>query len=138
VTVDCDVLEADGGTRTASVTAGFIAIALALDKLQKSGKLAKPPLRDRVAAISVGHVDGELALDLCYAEDSAARVDLNVVGTGRGGIVEIQGTAEGEALPRADLDRMIDLGLEGVATLVELQNRVLADAGVELARLMPD
>ena len=138
VTVDCDVLEADGGTRTASVTAGFIAIALALDKLQKSGKLAKPPLRDRVAAISVGHVDGELALDLCYVEDSAARVDLNVVGTGRGGIVEIQGTAEGEALPRADLDRMIDLGLEGVATLVELQNRVLADAGVELARLMPD
>jgi len=138
VTVDCDVLEADGGTRTASITAGFIAIALALDKLQKSGKLAKPPLRDRVAAISAGHVDGELALDLCYVEDSAARVDLNVVGTGRGGIVEIQGTAEGEALPRADLDRMIDLGLEGVATLVELQNRVLADAGVELARLMPD
>jgi len=138
VTVDCDVLEADGGTRTASITAGFIAIALALDKLQKSGKLAKPPLRDRVAAISVGHVDGEFALDLCYAEDSVARVDLNVVGTGRGGIVEIQGTAEGEALPRPDLDRMIDLGLEGVAALVELQNQVLAGAGVDLARLMPE
>jgi len=138
VTIDCDVLEADGGTRTASITAGFMALALALDKLQKNGKLAKPPIRDRVAAISVGHVDGEFALDLCYAEDSVARVDLNVVGTGRGGMVEIQGTAEGEALPRADLDRMIDLGLEGVATLVELQNQVLAGAGVELARLMPD
>jgi ribonuclease PH len=136
VTVDCDVLEADGGTRTASITAGFIALALALDKLRLAGKLAKPPLRDRVAAVSVGHVDGELALDLCYAEDSIARVDLNVVATGRGGIVEIQGTAEGEALPRPELDKMVDLALEGVTALVELEERVLSDAGVELDKLM--
>jgi ribonuclease PH len=137
VTIDCDVLEADGGTRTASVTAGFIALALALDHLRRAGRLKHAPLRDRVAAVSVGHVDGELALDLCYAEDSIARVDLNVVGTGRGGIVEIQGTAEGEALPRPELDRMVDLALEGVKSLVAVEGRVLADAGVELGRLMP-
>jgi ribonuclease PH len=137
VVIDCDVLEADGGTRTASITAGFIALAIALDKLQKDGKLKKPPLRDRVAAVSVGHVDGELALDLCYAEDSIARVDLNVVGTGRGGIVEVQGTAEGEAIPRETLDRMLDLALAGVLDLVSLQDRVLAGAGVDLSKLMP-
>lgn len=136
VVVDCDVLEADGGTRTASVTAGFIALALALEKLRASGRLARPVLRDRVAAVSVGHVQGELALDLCYAEDSIARVDLNVVATGRGGIVEIQGTAEGEAVPREEIDRMVDLALVGIIDLVALQERVLANAGVELARLM--
>lgn len=137
VVIDCDVLEADGGTRTASITAGFIALAIALDKLQKDGKLKKPPLRDRVAAVSVGHVEGELALDLCYAEDSIARVDLNVVGTGRGGIVEVQGTAEGEAIPREELDRMMDLALSGVADLVALEERVLAGAGVDLSKLVP-
>jgi ribonuclease PH len=135
VALDCDVLEADGGTRTASVTAGFIALALALDKLRVAGKLARPVLRDQVAAVSVGHVDGEFALDLAYAEDSVARVDLNVVATGRGGIVEIQGTAEGEAVPRADIDRMVDLGLRGVADLVLLQARVLSGAGVDLEKL---
>jgi ribonuclease PH len=138
IAIDCDVLEADGGTRTASVTAGFIALALALDKLRLAGRLAKPVLRDRVAAVSVGHVEDELALDLCYLEDSAARVDLNVVATGRGGIVEIQGTAEGEAVPRSDIDRMVDLALEGVAELVRIQERVIAGAGVELKRLMLD
>jgi ribonuclease PH len=137
VVIDCDVLEADGGTRTASVTAGFIALALAIEKLRVAGRLARPVLRDCVAAVSVGHVDGEFALDLCYAEDSNARVDLNVVATGRGGIVEIQGTAEGEAVPRSDIDRMVDLALTGVEKLVELQKRTLAAAGVELSRLMP-
>ncbi|HEY3495369.1 MAG TPA: ribonuclease PH [Polyangiaceae bacterium] len=137
VVIDCDVLEADGGTRTASVTAGFIALALAVDKLRAAGRLAKPVLRDCVAAVSVGLVDGEYALDLCYAEDSNARVDLNVVATGRGGIVEIQGTAEGEAVPRSDIDKMVDLALLGVETLVDLQKRTLAGAGVELGRLMP-
>jgi ribonuclease PH len=136
VAIDCDVLEADGGTRTASVTAGFIALALALDKLRLAGRLAKPVLRDRVAAVSVGHVDDAFALDLCYAEDSVARVDLNVVATGRAGIVEIQGTAEGEAVPRSDIDRMVDLALEGIAELVRIQERVIAGAGVELQRLM--
>jgi ribonuclease PH len=135
VAIDCDVLEADGGTRTASVTAGFIALALALDKLRLAGKLAKPVLRDQVAAVSVGHVDGELALDLAYAEDSIARVDLNVVATGRGGIVEVQGTAEGEAVPREELDKMVDLALRGVADLVKLQVRVLANAGVDLGKI---
>jgi ribonuclease PH len=138
VVIDCDVLEADGGTRTASVTAGFIALALAVDKLRAAGRLARPVLRDCVAAVSVGHVDGEFALDLCYAEDSNARVDLNVVATGRGGIVEVQGTAEGEAVPRADIDRMVDLALAGIERLVELQKRTLSAAGVELSRLMPD
>jgi ribonuclease PH len=112
-------------------------MTLALDRLKQRGVLKAAPIRDQIAAISVGHVDGELALDLCYAEDSIARVDLNVVGTGRGGIVEIQGTAEGEALPRPELDRMVDLALEGVKSLVAVEDRVLADAGVELGRLMP-
>jgi len=138
IAIDCDVLEADGGTRTASVTAGFIALALALDKLRQAGRLAHPVLRDRVAAVSVGHVDGDLSLDLCYAEDSQARVDLNVVATGRGGIVEIQGTAEGEAVPRESIDRMVDLALAGIHELVAIQERVIADAGVELKRLIRD
>jgi ribonuclease PH len=138
IAIDCDVLEADGGTRTASVTAGFIALALARAKLRQTGRVARPVLRDSIAAVSVGHVDDELALDLCYAEDSAARVDLNLVATGRGGIVEIQGTAEGEAVPREELDRMVDLGLTGIAELIELQGRVLTGAGVELKRLMCD
>ncbi|HVJ19083.1 MAG TPA: ribonuclease PH [Polyangiaceae bacterium] len=136
VTIDCDVLEADGGTRTASVSGGFVALALAVDKLTTLGKLKGPVIRDQVAAVSVGHVDGELALDLCYAEDSKARVDLNVVATGRGDIVEIQGTAEGEAVPRTEIDRMVDLALLGIAELAELQRRTLQGAGVDLARLM--
>jgi ribonuclease PH len=136
VTIDCDVLEADGGTRTASVSGGFVALALAVDKLMTAGKLKGPVIRDQVAAISVGHVEGELALDLCYAEDSKARVDLNVVATGRGDIVEIQGTAEGEAVPRSEIDRMVDLALLGVSELVELQRSALSGAGVDLARLL--
>ncbi len=114
VAIDCDVLEADGGTRTASITGGFIALALALERLRVLGVLGKPVLRDQIAAVSVGHVDDEIVLDLCYAEDSTARVDLNVVATARGAMVEIQGTAEGEAISRPDMDRMIDLALDGV------------------------
>ncbi|HEY4106885.1 MAG TPA: ribonuclease PH, partial [Polyangiaceae bacterium] len=121
--IDCDVLEADGGTRTASVTSGFIALALACDKLTRSGRLRKPVLRDQVAAVSAGHVAGEFALDLCYAEDSTARVDLNVAATARGAIVEVQGTAEGEAVPRVDIDAMIDLALAGIAELCVVQRR---------------
>jgi ribonuclease PH len=136
VMIDCDVLEADGGTRTASITGGWIALALAFDKLWTKGLLEKPVLRDQVAAVSVGHVDGEYALDLCYAEDSTARVDLNVVATARGGIVEIQGTAEGEAVPRKDVDAMVDLALEGIADLTVMQTQALAEAGVDPARLI--
>jgi ribonuclease PH len=136
ITIDCDVLEADGGTRTASVTGGFVALALAVDRLTTAGKLKGPVIRDQVAAVSVGHVEGELALDLCYAEDSKARVDLNVVATPRGDIVEIQGTAEGEAVPRAEVDRMVDLALLGIAELAVLQRQTLESSGVDLERLM--
>jgi ribonuclease PH len=136
VYIDCDVLEADGGTRTASVTGGWIALALALDKLHKRRQLSRPALRDQVAAVSVGHVEGELALDLCYAEDSRARVDMNVVGTETGKIVEIQGTAEGAAVTRPDVDRMIDLGLAGIVELCGIQRAVLEAAGVNLSKIM--
>jgi ribonuclease PH len=136
VHVDCDVLEADGGTRTASVTGGFIALALALGALRKSGKVTRPVLRDQVAAVSVGHVDGQFALDLCYAEDSTARVDLNLVATAKGAIVEIQGTAEGEAVPRSDIDQMVDLGLEGIQELARIQSSVLREAGIDVASLL--
>ena len=93
-------------------------------------------LRDQVAAISVGHVEGELALDLCYAEDSIARVDLNAVGTATGSIVELQGTAEGEAVPRADMDAMIDLAQVGIASLCTVQREMLAKAGVDITPLL--
>jgi len=136
IAIDCDVLEADGGTRTASITGAWVALVLALSKLRDRGLLSQPVLRDQVAAVSVGHVDGGLALDLCYAEDSSARVDLNLVATGRGGIVEIQGTAEGEAIPRADMDALVDLALEGIGTLLELQRKALRDVGVDVGSLM--
>ena len=134
--VDCDVLEADGGTRTASITGSFVALALALHRLRARGKLTAPVLRDQVAAISVGHLEGGLALDLVYREDAAARVDLNLVATARGAIVEVQGTAEGEAVPRAEIDAMVDIGLAGVASLARVQREVLATAGVDLASLL--
>jgi ribonuclease PH len=135
ITIDCDVLEADGGTRTASITGGFVALALALHKLTKRGDLAKPVLRDLVAATSVGHLDSGHAVDLVYVEDSTARVDLNLVATGRNAIVEVQGTAEGEAVPRGDIDAMVSLGLRGIESLVRAQKSVLGAAEVDLARL---
>jgi ribonuclease PH len=139
IAIDCDVLEADGGTRTASIAGGFVALALALAAVTRDGRLKVPALRDQVAAISVGHVDGALALDLCYAEDSTARVDLNLVATARAAIVEVQGTAEGAPVPRSEIDAMVDLGLEGIAELCRLQREALTAAGVELDRLLvPD
>jgi ribonuclease PH len=136
ITVDCDVLEADGGTRTASVTGGFVALALAAHKLIERGSLKRSFLVDQVAAVSVGHVDGEYCLDLCYAEDSTARVDLNVVATARGEIVELQGTAEGRAVPRSDMDNMVDLGLRGIQELTKLQTTVLEAVGIDLSTLI--
>jgi ribonuclease PH len=136
IQIDCDVLEADGGTRTASVTAGWIALALAANRMFANGLLKGPVLRDQVAAISVGHVDGQLALDLCYAEDSTARVDMNVVATAKGGIVEVQSTAEGAAVPRSDVDAMLDLALKGVQSLCALQTAALVEAGVKLERIL--
>ncbi len=136
IALDCDVLEADGGTRTASVTGGFVALALALHKLTKKGTLKRPVLRELVAATSVGLLEGgTFALDLCYLEDSAAVVDLNVVATASGDVIELQGTAEGEPVPRRQIDRMIDMAIAGVATLSKVQNDALAAAGVDLAAL---
>jgi ribonuclease PH len=136
ISIDCDVLEADGGTRTASVTAGFIALGLALAKLHKNKTLTDPVLREPVAATSVGWLPGNLlALDLAYVEDSKADFDLNVVATAAGSIVEVQGTAESAPLPRRDVDKMVDLALRGVSTLVALQRDVLAKAGVDLAAI---
>ncbi len=130
IVVDCDVLEADGGTRTASITGGFVALALALAKI---GGLRA--LRESVAATSVGGLAGlGNALDLCYAEDSRAEVDLNVVATATGKIVEVQGTAEGEPVERREVDAMVDLALAGIAKLSQVQRDVLAAAGVDLKR----
>jgi ribonuclease PH len=135
IVVDCDVLEADGGTRTASITAGFVALAMAVAKLALRGDLPKPAVRTQVAAISVGYLEGMRLLDLAYAEDSRAQVDLNLVATREGDIVEVQGTAEGVALPRVELDAMIDLGLQGTRDLCAVQRSTLAALGVDLAAL---
>jgi ribonuclease PH len=136
ITVDCDVLEADGGTRTASVTGGFIALALALAKLVRGGQVPRGVLREPVAATSVGLLEeGPLLLDLVYVEDSAAAFDLNVVATASGAIVELQGTAEAAPLERRQVDLMVDLALAGVRELVREQTIVLSRAGVELALL---
>jgi ribonuclease PH len=136
IALDCDVLEADGGTRTASVTGGYVALALAIHRLTKKGTLKRPVLRELVAATSVGLLKaGALALDLCYLEDSAAEVDLNVVATAAGDVIEVQGTAEGEPVARATVDRMLDLGLTGVSRLAKLQAEALASAGVDLPAL---
>lgn len=136
LTIDCDVLEADGGTRTACITAGFIALACALRKMGSLGFLSGPPLRDQVAAVSAGLVGGQPHLDLCYAEDSQADVDLNLVATAQGTVVEVQGTAEGRAIPRAKFDELVDLGLTGVASLCEWQRSVLRAADIQLSQLI--
>ncbi len=136
ITIDCDVLEADGGTRTASITAGFVALCLALHKITASGKLKERCVREAVAATSVGYLDDDLALDLVYLEDSRAEVDLNLVGTRSGAVIEVQGTAEGAPIPRKDIIRMMDLALIGIERLTHIQEKVLAGAGVELASLL--
>ncbi len=136
ISIDCDVLEADGGTRTASITGGFLALALALDTLRRRGDLLTPVLRMPVSAISVGHVNGGHALDLVYTEDSRARVDLNVVATERGEIIEIQGTAEDRPVARTEIDLMVDLALSGVAQLCAIQRSALLAHGLELDSLL--
>jgi len=126
ITVDCDVLQADGGTRTASITAGYIALALALRSLQEKGTVKDDPLTDGVAAISCGMVGDERYLDLDYSEDSSAEVDFNVVMTAAGQLVEVQGTAEGTPFSRSDLDAMLDLAGSGIERLNAFQDEVLA------------
>lgn len=126
VWIDCDVIEADGGTRTASITGAYAALRLAVGRAMAAGLIAEDPVIDYLAAISVGMVDGRPLLDLCYEEDSKAEVDMNIVMTGRGGFVEVQGTAESEPFPRNDLNLMIGLAEGGIAELIAAQKAVLA------------
>jgi len=123
--VDADVLQADGGTRTASITASYIAIADAVEWMRGKGMLAGEPLRGSVVAVSVGVVGGEPMLDLCYTEDSSADVDMNIVATGDGHLIEVQGTAEGEPFDRALLDHLLDLGAAGCGRLTAMQLEAL-------------
>ena len=125
IVIDCDVLQADGGTRTASITGAYVALADAVSWLRARGALAGEPLLGSVAAISVGVIDGVPMLDLPYEEDSRAEVDMNIVCTGEGRFVEVQGTAEGEPFDRDVLNSLFDLGLAGCAELTRLQNEAL-------------
>ena len=126
ITVDCDVLQADGGTRTAAITGACVAVHDALEGLVRAGKLPANPMRDFVAAVSVGIYQGQPVLDLDYPEDSDCETDMNVVMTGSGGFVEVQGTAEGSPFSRAELDALLDLAGAGIARLVAEQKRALA------------
>ena len=126
IVIDCDVLEADGGTRTASITGAYVALADAVSWLRDRSLLAGEPLRGSVAAVSVGVVEGTPMLDLCYTEDSAAGTDMNIVMSGDGRFVEVQGTAEGAPFDRTELNQLLDLGVAGCARLTELQQEALA------------
>jgi ribonuclease PH len=123
--IDCDVIQADGGTRTAAITGGFVALALALQKLRAAGVLTAIPLDDYVAATSVGVIEGVPMLDLAYEEDARAEVDMNVVKTGRGRFIEVQGTAEGQPFERPALDALLELADRGIRQLVELQREIV-------------
>jgi ribonuclease PH len=124
--IDCDILQADGGTRTASITAGYLALAQAMARLTEAGTLRADLLHDTVAAVSVGIVEGQFLLDLAYDEDSKADVDFNVVMTGSGQLVEVQGTAEGKVFSREELDSLIDLAASGIEQLTDFQRQILA------------
>ena len=124
--IDCDVIQADGGTRTASITGAFVALALALQKLVDNGTLSVLPIKDYVAATSVGIVQGNPLLDLNYEEDSRAQVDMNVVQTGAGLIVEVQGTAEGDPFPREMMNILMDLASAGISELIESQKKLIS------------
>jgi ribonuclease PH len=126
ITLDCDVLQADGGTRCASITGAMVALADAIAWLRKDGRVASDPLRDFVAAVSVGIVAGTPVLDLDYAEDSGCDTDMNVVMTGDGHFVEVQGTAEGATFSRAEMDTLLDLATQGISQLVSRQRAALA------------
>jgi len=128
IQIDCDVLQADGGTRTAAITGAYVAMADAVSWAKKQGHVPDGAnvLLDHVAAVSVGIVDGAVALDLDYSEDSTAETDMNVVATGRGLLVEVQGTAEGQPFSKAELDEMVDVALSGISSLVESQRAALS------------
>jgi ribonuclease PH len=126
IQVDCDVLQADGGTRTASITGAWVALSLALDAMVERGMLARRPALEPLAAVSVGVVAGEVLLDLNYVEDSTAETDMNVVMAGDGRFVEVQGTAEGAPFSRLELDRMLDVAARGCRQLMSAQARIAA------------
>ncbi len=132
IVIDCDVLQADGGTRTASITAGYLALAQAVGRLAADGVLEGDVLVDTVAAVSAGIVGERMLLDLCYEEDANAEVDFNVVMTGSGGLVEVQGTAEGTPFSRERLNALVDLCAGGIARLTEFQRSTLAGVGLGL------
>ncbi|MFL5322142.1 MAG: ribonuclease PH [Myxococcaceae bacterium] len=123
LTLDCDVLQADGGTRTASITGAYVALAMALKKLKERGTISKMPELTPVAAISVGIINGEVRVDLDYEEDSTAEVDMNIVATGAGKLIELQGTAEHKSFDRKQLDAMVDGGLQAITRLIEIQKK---------------
>jgi ribonuclease PH len=125
VTIDCDVLQADGGTRTAAITGSYVALALASQRLMKTGKIARSLVTNEVAAVSVGIVNRTLLLDLKYDEDSRAEVDMNVICTGDGRFIEVQGTAEREPFSRDQMDRLLALAVRGIETLVAMQREIL-------------
>jgi ribonuclease PH len=125
--IDCDVIQADGGTRTAAITGAFIALTDALQAMRQNSQIHTLPLKDFVAATSVGIVDGQVALDLCYAEDSIAEVDMNVVMTGAGKFIEVQGTAEENPFDRSQLDAMLQMAANGVRDLIAMQRKLLAE-----------
>lgn len=129
ITLDCDVLQADGGTRTASITGAFVALQLAIDSLLASGSLKKTPVHGQIAAVSVGIFEGAPVLDLDYAEDSCAETDMNVVMNDAGNFIEVQGTAEGHAFSRDELDRLLDLASTGNEQLMALQREALGKVG---------
>lgn len=133
--VDCDVLQADGGTRTAAITGAFVALCQAMDRLVREAALPSLPLRGQVAAVSVGIVDGMPLLDLCYEEDFRAEVDLNVVMTDALELVELQGTAEGRPFTRNELGRLLDLAQGGIQELLAVQRQALAELGIRLPGL---
>jgi ribonuclease PH len=126
VLIDCDVVQADGGTRTASITGAYVALVDALRHMKKQGLIETVPVNDHLAAISVGIVNGTPMLDLCYVEDSSAEVDMNLVMTGKGAIVEVQGTAEGKPFSKAALAKLLSLGEKGIKALVRKQKEALA------------
>ncbi|MGL4533970.1 MAG: ribonuclease PH [Fusobacteriaceae bacterium] len=125
ITIDCDVIQADGGTRTTSITGGYIALALGINKLLKAGTLKENPLKPNVAAISVGIVGGMAVLDLDYLEDSAAEVDMNVIMNAAGEYVEVQGTGEESTYTRKQLDQLLDLAEKGIDQIIALQNSII-------------
>jgi len=131
ITIDCDVIQADGGTRTASITGGWVALAMALEWMQRDGSLATSPLKTQVAAISAGILEGVPLLDLEYREDSQAGVDFNVVGLSTGQLVEVQGTAEGEPFDRGELLTLLTLAEDGLRQLFEVQRETVAAARAE-------